>query len=448
MTTATHLEVSRSRIATASFIGTAIEFYDFYIYGTAAALVFGKVFFPTFSTTAGVLASLGTFAVGFIARPLGAILFGHWGDRLGRKSMLVASLLVMGLSTVAVGLIPGFATIGIWAPVLLVTLRFLQGIGLGGEWGGAVLMSTEYAPEGKRGLYSAFPQLGPAIGFILGNLLFLVLNATMPAEAFLAWGWRLPFLFSAVLLVVGFYIRIRIAETPVFRAALDKTEQAKVPLFELVRNQPRVLILSTFSFVLAHALFYTVTTFCLSIGTTALEIPRTTLLIGLLVAAAVMGVATLVFAVKSDRWGRRKLSAAATVCVMLWAFPLFALLQTRQPVLITLGFVGGMICFAMLYGPMGAFLPELFRVRYRYSGASIAYSASGIVGGGIVPLVSADLWASTGSSVPVSLLLIGLAVVSLACILALPETRDHDFTDGLGRGGSVTDATSGAGAAV
>ncbi|GAA3523299.1 MFS transporter [Amycolatopsis ultiminotia] len=432
MSTPAPPEVPRSRIAVASFIGTAIEFYDFYIYGTAAALVFGKVFFPTFSSTAGVLASLGTFAVGFIARPVGAVLFGHWGDRLGRKSMLVTSLLVMGLSTVAVGAVPDYGTLGIWSPVLLTVLRFVQGVGLGGEWGGAVLMSTEYAPPGQRGLYSAFPQLGPAIGFVLGNLLFLLLGAVLPAAEFQSWGWRLPFLFSAVLLVVGFYIRIRIAETPVFQAALDKAEQARVPLFELVRKQPRVLILSTLSFVLAHALFYTVTTFCLSVATSALGIPRTTVLISLLVSAAVMGVGTLVFAMKSDKWGRRRLSAAAAVSVVVWAFPLFALMQTRNPILLTLAFIGGLLCFAMLYGPMGAFLPELFRVRYRYSGASIAYSVSGIVGGGVVPLISTDLWASTGSSVPVALLLVGLGVLSLLCILGLPETRDHDFADGLG----------------
>ncbi|WP_328611124.1 MHS family MFS transporter [Amycolatopsis sp. NBC_00345] len=435
---ATTDHVGTSRIAVASFIGTAIEFYDFYIYGTAAALVFGKVFFPTFSSTAGVLASLGTFAVGFLARPIGAALFGHWGDRVGRKSMLVVSLLVMGLSTVAVGLIPGFGSIGLWAPVLLTVLRFVQGIGLGGEWGGAVLMSTEYAPEGRRGLYSAFPQLGPAIGFILGNVFFIVLNAVMPAGAFLAYGWRIPFLFSAVLLVVGLYIRLKIAETPVFQAALDQTEQAKVPLFELLRSQPRALVLATLSFVLAHSLFYTVTTFCLSFGTSALGIPRMTLLVGLLIAAAVMGGATLVFAMRSDRWGRRRLSAGAAVAVVVWAFPLFLLLQTRNPVLLTLGLTGGLLCFAMLYGPMGAYLPELFRVRYRYSGASIAYSVSGVIGGGVVPLVSTALWSWTGSSTAVSVLLIGLGVVSFVSVLGLPETLGHDFSDGLAGDSAAT----------
>lgn len=444
MSPAPRSEVSRSRIATASCIGTAIEFYDFYIYGTATALVFGKVFFPTVSETAGVLASLGSFAVGFVARPVGAVLFGHWGDRIGRKSMLVVSLLMMGLSTVAVGLVPGYSAIGIWAPVLLVVLRCVQGIGLGGEWGGAVLLSTEYAPPGKRGLYSAFPQLGPALGFILGNGFFLVLSSVMPAGDFVSYGWRIPFLFSSVLLVVGFYIRMKIAETPVFQAAVDRTERAKVPLFELLRRQPRVLLLSTLSFVLAHALFYTVTTFCLSLGTSSLGIERTTLLVGLLVAAFVMGVGTLVFAVRSDGWGRRRLSAAAAVCVIVWAFPLFALLDTRNPMLLTLGFTGGLLCFAMLYGPMGAYLPELFRVRYRYSGASLAYSASGIVGGGVVPLISTSLWASTHSTVPVSLVLMGLGVVSLLCVLALPETRDHDFTDGLHTGGTGADTAQAA----
>lgn len=267
---------------------------------------------------------------------------------------------------------------------------------------------------------------------MLGDLLFLVLDAVFPPAEFLSWGWRLPFLFSAILLAVGFYIRINIAETPVFQAALDKAEQTKVPLFELLRKQPRVLVLSTLSFVLAHALFYTVTTFCLSMATTTLGIPRTTVLISLLIAATVMGVATLVFAMKSDHWGRRRLSAAAAVSVVVWAFPLFALLQTGNPVLLTLGFVGGLTCFAMLYGPMGAFLPELFRVRYRYSGASIAYSVAGVIGCGIVPLISTDLWASTGSTVPVSLVLVALGVLSFLCVLALPETRDHDFSDGLG----------------
>lgn len=422
---------SGTRIAVASFVGTAIEFYDFYIYGTAAALVFGKVFFPQFSPLSGTLLALGTFAAGFIARPLGAILFGHFGDRIGRKRMLVASLLVMGVATIAVGLIPSYASIGILAPILLTVARFVQGIGLGGEWGGAVLLATEYAPEGRRGLYSAFPQLGPAVGFVLGNALFLILNATMSAETFLEIGWRIPFLASSVLLVVGYYIRVRIAETPVFQAALDKQKQARVPFLELLRARAGVLLLATLSFILAHTLFYTVTTFALSYGTTTLKLERSPLLIAAMVAVAIMGVATLLFAMQSDRLGRKRLCIAAAVLAAIWAFPMFWLIDTRSPVLIALGMTGGLLCFALIYGPMGAFLPELFPVRFRYSGASFAYSASGIVGGGISPLIATDLLARTGTTTWVSVYLISIALVCLLCLLPLKETKDADFSDGL-----------------
>jgi metabolite-proton symporter len=419
------------RIAIASFVGTAIEFYDFYIYGTAAALVFGPLFFPSFSPLAGTLLSFATFAVGFVARPLGAILFGHFGDRIGRKRMLIISLVLMGGATVAVGLIPSFETIGVLAPVLLVIARFLQGIGLGGEWGGAVLLATEYAPPGKRGLYSAFPQLGPAVGFVLGNALFLLLDATMSDETFRTIGWRIPFLASAVLLVVGYYIRMRIAETPVFQAAMDRQERSRVPFADLLRTQPLVLLFATLSFILAHTLFYTVTTFALSYGTTTLRLDRTTMLLAAMIAVAVMGAATLWFAVQSDRIGRKRLCVASAVLAALWAFPLFWLIDTGNPLLITLGMTGGLLCFAMLYGPMGAFLPELFRVRYRYSGASFAYSASGIVGGGISPLVATDLLARTGSSAAISAYVLVIALVCLAGLAPLRETKDADFTDGL-----------------
>ncbi|MDT7618361.1 MAG: hypothetical protein QOF00_5808 [Pseudonocardiales bacterium] len=422
---------SRNRIAVASFVGTAIEFYDFYIYGTAAALVFGKLFFPSFSPVAGTLAALATFAVGFIARPIGAILFGHFGDRVGRKQMLIVSLLMMGLSTVAIGLVPSYATIGVAAPTLLALLRFVQGIGLGGEWGGAVLLATEHAPPGKRGLYSAFPQLGPAIGFALGNALFLLLGASMSPETFESWGWRIPFLASAVLLVVGFYVRMRISETPVFQAALDAQAQARVPFLELLRRQPKVLLLATLSFMLAFTMFYTITTFCLTYGTATLKISRTTMLVEAIVASLVMGAATLWFAVLSDRIGRRSLCIAAAVLCAVWAFPLFWLVQTRQPLLVGIGMTVGLIGFALLYGPMGAYFPELFRVRFRYSGSSFAYSAAGIIGGGVSPIVATDILARTGSTTGVSWYLVSIAALCLVCLLFLRETRDADFTDGL-----------------
>lgn len=430
MTTA-FVTPSRTRIAIASFVGTAIEFYDFYIYGTAAALVFGELFFPSFSAVAGTLASLATFAVGFVARPVGSILFGHYGDRLGRKRTLIASLLVMGMSTAAIGLVPSYATIGLSAPALLVALRFLQGIGLGGEWGGAVLLATEYAPPKQRGLYSAFPQLGPAIGFVLGNGLFLLLNTTMRPEAFQAWGWRVPFLGSAVLLVVGFYIRMKIAETPIFRAALEAQQQAKVPFLDVWRRQPLELVLATLSFIMAFTIFYTITTFCLSYGTSTLKLSRTMMLVEAIVAAAVMGPATLGFAVLSDRFGRRNLCVMAAVLCGVWAFPLFWLLQTRSPVWIGVGMVIGLVWFALLYGPMGAYFPELFRVHYRYSGSSFAYNAAGTIGGGISPLVATGLLAETGSTNSFSWYLVGIATLCALCLLLLRETKDRDFCDGL-----------------
>jgi metabolite-proton symporter len=422
---------SRARVAVATFVGTAIEFYDFYIYGTAAALVFGDVFFPEFSPVAGTLASLTTFAVGFVAKPLGAILFGHFGDRLGRKRMLIVSLLVMGGATVAVGLIPSYAAIGVLAPVLLVIARFLQGIGLGGEWGGAVLLATEHAPAGRRGLYSAFPQSGPAVGFLLGNSVFLALDGLMPDEVFRTVGWRIPFLASAVLLVIGYYIRVRMAESPIFEAVLERRRQARLPFAELLREQPRVLLLATLSFILAHALFYTATTFGLAYGTGTLGVSRTTMLIAAMIAVGVMGVLIPVFAVSSDRLGRRRVCLGAAVSAIVWAFPLFWLIDSRQPALITLGMTGGMICFALLYGPMGAFLPELFRVRHRYSGASFAYNAAGVVGGGVSPIIATALLAGTGTSAWVAVYLMAIGLVCLVSVALLRETKDSDFTDGL-----------------
>jgi metabolite-proton symporter len=422
---------SRARVAAATFVGTAIEFYDFYIYGTAAALVFGDVFFPEFSPVAGTLAALTTFAVGFVARPLGAILFGHFGDRLGRKRMLVTSLLVMGFATVAVGVIPSYAAVGVLAPALLVIARFLQGIGLGGEWGGAVLLATEHAPAGKRGLYSAFPQSGPAVGFLLGNAVFLALDGLMSDETFRTVGWRIPFLASAVLLVVGYYIRVRMAESPIFEAAVERRQRARLPFAELLREQPRVLLLATLSFILAHALFYTATTFGLAYGTGILDVSRGTMLTAAMVAVAVMGVLVPVFAVGSDRLGRRRVCLVAAVATVVWAFPLFWLIDTRQPALITLGLTVAMVCFALLYGPMGAFLPELFRVRYRYSGASFAYNAAGVVGGGISPIIATALLAGTGTSAWVAAYLVVIGLVCLVSVALLRETKDSDFSDGL-----------------
>lgn len=424
--------MSMAKVAFASFIGTAIEFYDFYIYGTAAALVFGTIFFPEFSAAAGTIAAFATFAVAFVARPLGSLLFGHFGDRIGRKAMLIFSLLLMGVATVAIGLLPGYAAIGVAAPILLTVLRFLQGIGLGGEWGGAVLMATEYAPPGKRGLYSAFPQMGAPVGFLLSSGFFLVLAATLSEAQFAAWGWRLPFLFSVVLVAVGLYVRSTIAETPVFRQAMERQERARVPAWEMLRGYPVVLLLSSGAMVLAHALFYTTTTFSLSYGTTTLELPRTTLLYCTMIAVAVMGVGVPVFASLSDRIGRRSMCLMGAGLGVLWAFPLFWLLNTGNVFLIALAFSVNMTAFAMLYAPMGAFLPELYGTRLRYSGASVSYNLSGILGGGLTPLIAAQLLASTGGAWSISAYLAAIAVMSFLCLLFLSETHRRSLdTEGL-----------------
>ncbi|MEB3366517.1 MFS transporter [Saccharopolyspora mangrovi] len=427
-TAAPSASVPRSRIAAATFIGTAIEFYDFYIYGTAAALVLGKLFFPTFSALAGTLAAFATFGVGFVARPVGAVVFGHFGDRIGRKTMLIVSLLTMGTGTVAIGLLPTYETIGIAAPVLLVLCRFLQGFGLGGEWGGAVLLATEYAPENRRGLWSSFPQVGPAVGFVVAGTAFLLLGGTLSDAAFESWGWRVPFLASALLLVVGYYVRMKIAETPVFEKAMREHDKSKAPIVEVIRRQPRTLMLATCSFILAHTLFYTITTFSLSYGTEVLDLDKNMLIVCAMIAAAVMGVATPLFAALSDRTGRRRVCLGAAVLAIAWAFPLFALINTGNPLLIALGMSVGMIAFAALFAPMGAFLPELFATRYRYTGSSVAYNASSIVGGGLSPILATQMIASTGSSVPISAYLVLIALICAVCVWFMRETHTADLT--------------------
>jgi metabolite-proton symporter len=420
---------SMGKVAFASFIGTAIEFYDFYIYGTAAALVLGGAFFPEFSETAGTLAAFATFAVAFFARPVGGVVFGHYGDRVGRKAMLVTTLLIMGVATFLIGLLPGYASIGIAAPILLVALRFLQGFGLGGEWGGAVLMATEHATAGRRGFYSSFPQMGPAVGFLLSSGLFLILTSSLSEAQFASWGWRVPFLISIVLVAIGLYVRVTISETPVFRRAMETETRARVPFLDMVRTYPLVLLLSSGGMTLAYVLFYTITTFSLSYGTTELGLPSTTLLYCTMIAVAIMGLGIPVFAALSDRVGRRSLCLWAAALAALWAFPLFWLIDTGNPLLIALSFSVGMVIFAMLYGPMGAFLPELYGTRLRYSGAAVSYNLGGVFGGAFAPLIAGQLLASTGGSWSISLYVLAMAVVSFVCISLLSETYLTDLAE-------------------
>ncbi|AQZ60474.1 Permeases of the major facilitator superfamily [[Actinomadura] parvosata subsp. kistnae] len=416
---------SRSRIAAASLIGTAIEFYDFYIYGTAAALVLNTAFFPKMDSVAGTLASFSTFAVAFISRPLGSAVFGHWGDRVGRKSMLVVSLLVMGLSTVLIGLLPGYATMGVLAPVLLVLLRFTQGIGLGGEWGGAALLATEHAPPGKRGLYAMFPQLGPSAGFIVANGLFLILGAALSDGQFESWGWRLPFVASLLLVIVGLYVRLKISETPVFQAAMEERRIAKVPFAGLMRHQWRRVLLGAGAMTVAYTLFYTATTYCLAYGTDTLEIPRTTMLALTMVGVVFMAAGTVASAMVSDRLGRRRTLIWGTAVAVAWGLVMFPLMETRSIFLVGLALAGALALMGLIFGPMGAYLPELFRTEYRYSGASVAYSLGGVLGGAVPPLVATGMQAGGLGVMAIGGYVSAMALLSLLCLLALPETGDR-----------------------
>ncbi|WP_237536323.1 MFS transporter [Streptomyces sp. SID5785] len=417
---------SLRRVAVASFIGTAIEFYDFYVYGTAAALVLNDAFFPNLSSLNATLASFSTYAVAFAARPIGSLVFGHFGDRIGRKSVLVASLLLMGLSTACVGLLPGYSTLGVWAPLLLVLLRFLQGVGLGGEWGGAALLAVEHAPRGRRGLFAAFPQLGPSVGFFAATGIFWVLSETLSDDAFRSWGWRVPFLLSFLLVAVGLFVRLKISETPVFAKVMEDQEASRAPALEVFRRHPKEILLGAGGMVVAYGLFYTATTYCLAYGTKTLGVPRGTMLAVSLVACLFLAAGTWLAATRSDAGGRRRMVLVGSALAVVWGLALFPLMDTEQPVLIALALGGALFCMGVVYGPMGAYLPELFGVRVRYSGASFAYNLGGVLGGAVAPLVATRLQSAFGSS-SVGWYVSAMAVVSLLCVLALPETREREL---------------------
>ncbi|GAA4696790.1 MHS family MFS transporter [Pseudonocardia yuanmonensis] len=419
------------RVATASCVGTTIEFYDFFIYGTAAALVFPKVFFPALGATAGTVASFATFAVAFIARPLGAVLFGHFGDRIGRKRTLISTLLLMGVSTVLIGLLPDASTIGIVAPILLVVLRFAQGLAVGGEWAGAALLTAEYAPAHKRGLYGVFPQLGPAFAFALSSATFLVTGLVLGDgdEAFLSYGWRVPFVLSAVLVIVGFYIRTTIEETPAFRAVQEAPAQsARVPFLEVLRAQPREVFLAAGSLTMLFAFFYMGTAYLTSYGTNpeGAGLSRPVVLGIGIGASAVFAVAIAVSGVVSDRFGRRRVIMTSCAAGVVWALVLFPLLDTGTAVAFAIGLTVTLVVFAVSYGPAGSFMPELFVTRHRYTGAGLGYNLAGVLGGAVPPLLAPGLAASFGS-IAIGVMLAVTAVLSLACTYALHETSRSDL---------------------
>ena len=382
---------THARVLTASLVGTAVEFYDFYIYATAAALVFGPLFFPSTSPSTQLLASYASFGVAFIARPVGASLFGHFGDRIGRKSTLVASLLLMGLSTVLIAFLPTYASIGWFAPLLLCILRFGQGLGLGGEWGGAALLAVENAPPGYAGRFGMFPQLGAPVGFLAANGLFLLLGATLTDEQFTAWGWRIPFLLSAVLVGLGLWIRLKLVETPEFAAALAEAPPPRVPLAELFRKHLRATIAGTFSVVACFAIFYLATAFALGYGTTTLGYDRTTFLGVQLAAILFLALGILLAGSGSDRWSPRAVLLGGCVGTMLVGLLMGPLFGSGSLGLIWLFLSLALFVMGFVYGPLGAFLTQLFPARVRYTGASVAFNAGGILGGAMAPIAAQAL---------------------------------------------------------
>ncbi|AWN31765.1 MFS transporter [Streptomyces sp. NEAU-S7GS2] len=409
------------RLAAASLAGTTVEFYDFFVYGTAAALVLGPLFFPTFSSVAGTLAAFGTFGVGFVARPLGSVLFGHIGDRRGRRPVLVASLLLTGASTVAVGCVPTYDTIGVTAPVLLLVLRFLQGLGLGGEWGGAVLLTAEHAPAERRALWTSVPQVGPSLGFLLANGVMLALSATLSEAQFASWGWRVPFWAAGLLAVAGLWLRSSLAESPRFREIED---HARVPIANVVRDHWRLVLLTAGALAVGYAIFYAVTTWSLAYATERLGVSRTVILTCIMAAVVVKGACTPLAALLSDRFGRRPLCLAGCAASALWMFPMVALLATGAPLLMFLGFLGAMLSFITMFAVIAAYLPELYEPRVRCTGAAVGYNLGGVLGGALTPIVATAL-AQRAGPVPwgVAAYLTGIALLSLGCFALLPETR-------------------------
>ena len=415
------------KVALASFIGTAIEWYDFFLYGTAAALVFGTLFFPDFSPLAGTLLTFSTYAVGFFARPLGGIVFGHFGDKVGRKSMLVISLLIMGIATALIGLLPSFESVGVLAPILLVTLRLLQGVGVGGEWGGAVLMAVEHAPEGRRGFFGAWPQMGVPAGLLLSTVVFAVLSGSLSDEAFLAWGWRVPFLLSFLLVGVGLFIRLKIMESPAFNQVKETGTEAGMPIVDVLRTYPKNVLLAMGMRLAENGTFYILTTFVLTYIVEQLGLDKGVGLTGVIIASAIGLVAIPFYGALSDKIGRRPLYLFGSVFSLLFAFPFFWLIDTGVAPLIWLAIVLGVnVGHNAMYGPQAAFFSELFGTRVRYSGASLGYQLASVLAGGLSPLIAVALLASYGYQA-VALYMAGMAFVTVISVVLATETFRSDI---------------------
>jgi len=409
-------------VIVASFIGTAIEWYDFFLYGTAAALVFNKLFFPNLDSLAGTLSAYGTFAVGFLARPLGGAVFGHYGDKVGRKAMLVWSLLLMGVATALIGTLPTYSSIGVWAPVLLVALRFVQGIGVGGEWGGAVLMAVEHSGGRRRGFHGSWPQMGVPAGLLLATGVFALLSSRLSEAEFLAWGWRVPFLTSAVLVAVGLFIRLRLLETPAFTALKQQEGITAAPLIQVLKDHPRQVLVGMGMRFAQNVVFYIYTVFVLSYGEKALGYTKSTMLSGVAVGATV-GLFTIpVFGALSDRFGRKPIYLAGALFSLLYAFPFFWLVG-QGPAFVALAIALGLnLGHDTMYGPQAAYFAELFSTRVRYSGASLVYQLTSVFSGGLAPFIATLLLARYGSWSVASYMAASCLLTVIATLCA-PETH-------------------------
>ncbi|MFI8951019.1 MFS transporter [Streptomyces sp. NPDC053750] len=422
------------KVALSSLLGTVIEYYDFLLYGTMAALVFGPLFFPDSNPTVGTIAAFGTLAAGYVARPVGGAVFGHFGDRLGRKTMLILTMVLMGAASFLIGVLPTYETIGIAAPVLLVLLRVVQGVAIGGEWGGATLMVVEHADPRRRGLWNGVMQMGSPIGFLLSTVAVTV-TALLPQEQFMAWGWRIPFLFSALLLGIGLYVRISISESPLFQQALaaqkerEATGPSRIPLAQVLRR-PRALVLACAvgigPFAVTGMISIFILTYATGIGYTTSEVMNG------LIAASCMGLVTIpLFSALSDRVGRRTVVMSGAMGIVLLAFPMFALIDTRSPALLILGLLLGQLLQSAMYAPLGPLLSEMFGTEVRYTGASMGYQLAALIGSGFTPLIASSLLSASGGmrSAPLSGLVIGCGIVTALAVWRIAETRGRDLAE-------------------
>jgi metabolite-proton symporter len=413
-----------------SLIGTTIEWYDFFLYGTAAALVFNKLFFPKADPLTGAMLAFTTYALGFVARPLGGIVFGHFGDRIGRKKLLMLSLVLMGASTFAIGLLPTYASVGVAAPIALTLLRLVQGFAVGGEWGGAVLMAAEYGDARRRGVWAGWPQVGVPAGNLIAAAILAIMAGVQSDAEFLAWGWRVPFLLSVVLVAIGWWVRVSLDETPVFRELRAEAEALpKAPLLEALRERPGGVAIGAGLRLGENICYYVLTAFSITYVTEVVHLSRSVALDALLAGAAVEVVMMPVFSWLSDRIGRRIVYAIGAGGMALFAFAFFKMLDTGATPMVLAAVILGLICHGAMYGPQAAFIAELFPTRYRYSGASFAYQATSIVAGSLAPIIALALFKQTHSSLPISLYVAAACAVSVVAALMARETRGQSWAE-------------------